>query len=176
MRLIMHRRSDNVRDMCIFAMLGALMFCSKMLMEVLPNIHLIGMFIGTVTVVFGKRGLIPIYIFVFLSGVFMGFATWWLAYVYIWAVLWGMFMLVPKRISDRAAMIIYPTVCAIHGFAFGVLYAPCQALIYGFDLKQTMVWIGAGLYFDILHGISNFAVGFLIFPLSDLMKKLLRSR
>ena len=32
----------SVRDMAVFAMLGTLMFCSKILMEFLPNVHLLG--------------------------------------------------------------------------------------------------------------------------------------
>lgn len=45
-----------------------MMFTSKLLMEGLPNIHLIGMFTALLTVVYRKRALYPIYIFVFLTG------------------------------------------------------------------------------------------------------------
>ena len=162
----------KVREMCIFAMLGSLMFCSKLIMEMLPNIHLLGMFIGAFTVAYGKKALIPIYIFVMITGVYAGFSTWWIPYVYIWAVLWGMFILIPRRIPRKLAMVVYPTVSCIHGVLFGVLYAPTQALIFGFNFEQTLAWIGAGFAFDILHGIGNFAAGFLILPLSDLMIRL----
>ena len=33
-------------------------------------------------------------------------------------------------------------------------------------------WILSGIPFDIIHGISNFAVGFLILPLVNLLTKL----
>ena len=39
-------------EMILFAMLGAIMFCSKIFMEFLPNIHLLGMLTMTYTVVF----------------------------------------------------------------------------------------------------------------------------
>ena len=77
-------------------MLGALMYCSKIIMDALPNIHLLGMFTMTYTLVFRKKALIPIYIFVMITGLFGGFAAWWLPYLYIWAVLWGVTMLLPK--------------------------------------------------------------------------------
>ena len=67
--------------MVLFAMLAALMFCSKKVMEGLPNIHLLGMFIMTFTVVFRKKALIPIYVYVFLDGLFGGFSMWWLPYL-----------------------------------------------------------------------------------------------
>ena len=62
--------------MALFAMLGSLMFASKIVMEALPNIHLLGMFTMAFTVVFRAKALIPIYIYVFINGVFAGFDVW----------------------------------------------------------------------------------------------------
>lgn len=153
-------------------MLGALMFASKIAMEILPNVHLVGTFIVLCTVVFRVRALIPIYIFVFITGLYFGFPTWWLSYLYIWSVLWGMAMLIPKNISPKLATAVYPIVCALHGFLYGVLYAPTQSLLYGLDFEESVVWIVAGLPFDLIHSASNFAAGFLILPLAQVMKKL----
>ena len=62
----------NVREIAIFSMLGALIYASKMIMEVLPNIHLIGTFIVAMTVVYRQKALYPIYIFVFITGLLNG--------------------------------------------------------------------------------------------------------
>ena len=78
-------------------MLAALMFASKVIMEVLPNLHLLGMLTMTYTLAFRTKALIPIYLYVFINGIYAGFATWWVAYLYIWAVLWGVTMLLPKK-------------------------------------------------------------------------------
>lgn len=161
--------------MILFAMFGALMFCSKLIMEFLPNLHLLGMFTMLLTVVYRSRALIPIYIYVILNGLYSGFNLWWIPYTYIWAVLWGAAMLLPRKMSDKTASVVYPIVCCLHGLFFGVLYAPCQALMFGMDFKQMLVWIGAGFYFDLIHGISNFAMGLLILPLSKLLLKLEKS-
>ena len=59
------RNKLSIREMALFSMFGALMYVSKLLMEFLPNIHLIGMFIVLLTVLYRKKALIPIYIFVF---------------------------------------------------------------------------------------------------------------
>ncbi|MBO7292804.1 MAG: hypothetical protein J6V07_02600, partial [Clostridia bacterium] len=83
------RLSRRIFLLVVFAMLGSLMFCSKILMEVLPNIHLVGMLTVTYTVVFRARALIPLYIYVMLDGLFGGFSMWWYPYLYIWTVLWG---------------------------------------------------------------------------------------
>ena len=162
----------NVREIAVFSMLGAMMFASKILMDVLPNIHLIGTFIVAITVVYRKKALYPIYVFVFITGLLNGFGTWWLPYLYIWTVLWGGVMLLPKKLPEKAKPFIYSAVCALHGFLYGVLYAPAQALLFGLDFKGMIAWIVAGLAFDVTHGISNFVCGMLICPLIMIFRRL----
>lgn len=161
----------DVKEVAIFGMLGALMYASKMIMELLPNIHLIGVFIVAMTVVYRKKALYPLYIFVFVTGLFSGFATWWLAYLYIWTVLWGIVMLIPKNLPKKIAPIVYMSVCAFHGMIYGILYAPTQALIFGLDFKASMTWIVAGLPFDAVHAVSNFVCGLLIAPIITTLRK-----
>ena len=165
-------RPEHLRELCVFAMLGTLMFCSKIIMEVLPNVHLLGMLTMTYTVCFRAKALIPIYCYVCLNGLYAGFAMWWIPYLYIWTILWGITMLIPRRIPKGIACVVYPVVCCLHGIAFGVLYAPGQALMYGLSFEQTLTWIAVGFPWDILHGISNLFVGILILPLSELLRKL----
>ena len=162
--------------MVLFSMLGALMFCSKIIMEALPNIHLLGMFTITFTVVFRKKALIPIYIYVLLNGLFTGFSAWWVPYLYIWTLLWALTMLLPKRMPTPVAAVVYPLLCGLHGFAYGALYAPAQALMFGLNLQQTLAWIVSGLPFDLIHGLGNLAAGLLVLPLSRLLQRLVRSR
>ena len=166
------KRKLSVAELTIFAMLGALMYCSKVIMEWAPNIHLLGMFVMVFTLVYRKKALIPLYIFVFMIGLFNGFSIWWSPYLYIWTILWGITMLLPQKMSIKVKTIVYPLICSLHGFAYGTLYAPAQALMFGFNLEQTIAWIVSGLPFDMIHGISNFAVGFMILPLVNLLNKL----
>lgn len=146
-------------------MLGAVMYASKVLMEALPNIHLIGVFTVALTVVYRKKALYPIYAFILLTGLINGFSIWWLPYLYIWALLWAAVMLLPLKLPKRARPFIYMGVCALHGFLYGTLYAPAQALLFGLNFRQTVAWIIAGLPFDCVHGIGNLCCGVLIVPL-----------
>ncbi len=170
------KRQDKLRlsisEMTVFAMFSAMMFISKIVMEFLPNIHLIGMFVVLLTVVYRKKALVPIYVFVLITGVYGGFSMWWIPYLYVWTVLWGVTVLLPKNLSKTAQMIVYPLVCALHGLLYGVLYAPAQALMFSFSFEQTIAWVVAGFPFDIVHCIGNFIAGLLIYPLSILLKKL----
>jgi len=165
------RRGISVRYIVVFAMLGALMFTSKLLMEALPNVHLIGVMIVALTVVYRARAIWPIYVFVMLTGLYAGFAPWWVPYLYIWTVLWGIVMLLPRRMPRAVAPVVYSVVCAAHGFLFGTLYAPAQALLFGLDFEGMVAWIVAGLYADLLHGIGNLVGSVLIVPLIHLIRR-----
>jgi len=162
----------TVKEMAVFGMLGALMYASKVLMEVFPNIHLLGTFVIALTLVYRRKALWPIYTFVFITGLFGGFAVWWVPYLYIWAVLWGVVMLLPQNIPHKLRPLVYMGVCAAHGFLYGVLYAPAQALLFGLDFQGMITWIIAGLPWDFVHGTSNFLCGMLIYPLVQLLQKM----
>ena len=119
------------------------------------------------------RALIPLYSYILLDGVFSGFSMWWIPYLYIWLPLWGAFMLLGKLELRRTIQApLYMIVCGLHGLSFGLLYAPAQALMFGFNFQTTIAWIIAGLPFDIVHALGNFAAGSMIIPLSTLLKNL----
>ncbi len=164
----------KTRDLVLFALLGSLMFVSKLLLEFLPNIHLLGMFTTAYTVTYRRRALIPIYVYVMLNGLYTGFQMWWLPYLYIWAVLWAMVMLLPKNMPKRVAVPVYMAVCGLHGLLFGTLYAPAQALMYGLSFKAMLAWIVAGLPYDVTHMIGNICAGALVVPVSTVLLRLER--
>lgn len=160
----------TTKEMAVFSMLGAVMYVSKIIMEVAPNIHLLGVFTIAFTVVYGKKALYPIYLYVLMNGAFCGFAAWWIPYLYLWTILWGAVMLLPKKIPEKIKPFVYMVICAMHGFLFGTLYAPAQALLYGLSIKAMIAWIVAGLPFDFIHGVSNFFCGILIVPIISVLR------
>lgn len=161
----------NVREVALFGMLGALMYTSKILMEVAPNVHLLGTFVIAITIVYRQKALYPIYVYVFINGLFSGFSMWWVPYLYIWTVLWGITMLLPKKMPQKIKPIVYMLVCALHGFLFGTLYAPAQAIMFGLDFEGTVAWIVAGLPWDFIHGVSNFCCALLVVPIANILKR-----
>lgn len=155
-------------------MLGAVMYVSKIIMEWIPNVHLLGTLTMAYTLVYRKKALYPIYVYVFLNGALAGFNTWWIPYLYIWTILWAVTMLLPKKMPSKIAPFVYMIVCALHGFGFGILYAPAQAVLFGLNFEQTLAWIASGFPFDVIHGISNFFCGMLIVPIASVLKMLER--
>ena len=166
--------SRRIFESVLFAMLGALMFAADIAMEALPNVHLVGVLCIVYTVAFRVKALVPIYIYVFITGLVYGFAFWWVAYLYVWFILWGMAMLIPRSAPKALCAVLYPTVCALHGLLFGVLNAPLYAIVYNMGFDGMVAWIASGLTFDIIHMIGNFGLGLLILPISELVIKLLK--
>lgn len=160
----------TIKEMSVFGMLGAMMYISKRLMEIAPNIHLLGVFTIAFTVVYREKALYPIYVYVLMNGIFCGFATWWIPYLYLWTVLWAAVMLLPKKIPKKYQPIVYMSLCAAHGFLFGTLYAPAQALLYGMSFQGMIAWIIAGIPSDLIHGIGNFFCGILIMPIIKILR------
>lgn len=166
------KKTLSVYEISVFSMLGAIMYCSKVILEWAPNIHLLGMFTIAFTVYYRKKALVPIYVFVLLTGILNGFNAWWVPYLYIWTLLWGATMLLPKKMPKKIAPFVYAVLCSLHGFLFGILYAPAQAIMFGLDFKGMISWIAAGSLFDTVHGVSNFVAGFLVVPLVSLLGRL----
>lgn len=96
-----NQKYQQLVDLVVFALLGVIMFVSKYLTEAIPNVHFIGMLTMTYTIVYRRKALVPIYVFVLLIGIFNGFNLWWIPYLYIWTVLWAVTMLLPKNMSKK---------------------------------------------------------------------------
>jgi len=154
-------------------MLGAIMFMSKFLMQMLPSVHLLGLFIASITLTYRAKALIPIYVFILLDVVYWGLSAWEIPKLYVWLPLWLIFMLVGKiNLPIKVQTPLYMLLCALHGLSFGALYAPVHAIMFGLNFQGMIAWIIVGLPFDIVHSISNFAAGTLIVPLALLLKRL----
>ncbi len=159
--------SLSVFELSLFAILGTLMYASKSLMEMFPNIHLLGLFIVSITVVFRAKALFPIYLYILLDGIFSGFSPFWLPYLYIWLPLWGASMLLPQNMPSKIKPLAYMTVSALHGLLFGIMYSPFSSWLFG---VKPAPWIIAGFPYDVIHAVSNFGFGILICPFVALLK------
>ena len=165
-------KKNAIRDIIVFSMLGTIMFLSDLLMEALPNIHAIAMFIALFTLLYRWKALIPLYIYIALMGVYSGLALWWIPYLYVWFPLWALMMIVPKGAPDKLKFILATVFCSLHGITFGLLYTPGQAIMYGLSFEGMVSWFLVGIPFDILSLIGNFAMSFLIRPLYKVIKKI----
>lgn len=161
----------TVRDIAEFAMLGALMFAGKKFIEFLPNVHPLTLLTVVYTVVYRRRAIYPLAVYLLLETAFSGF-VWIVPYYYIFPLCYFVSLLVPRGASRVKRQVLYTLICTFFGIAFGALYAPWQAVMYGLNLERTLLWISAGLPYDIVHAVANCILSFLIIPIANGIEKI----
>lgn len=161
----------TVRELVTFAMLGSLMWVSKLVMEWLPNMHLLAVITVAVTVCYRQKALYILATYILLLGAVNGFPPWWVIHTYVWTILWGATMLLPRRMKPAVAAVVYAVLGGAHGFLYGTMCAPVQVLLFGTSVAQIPAWIVAGLPFDITHGVSNVIASVLTLPLIALIRR-----
>ncbi len=145
----------------------ALIFGAKLAMAPLPNIEPVSLLIIIFTRFFGAKALIVIYSYTMLEGVFYGFGSWWICYLYVWAVLFLVVLLL--REMDSAVG------WAIVSGMFGLLFGALCSLTYVFILGPAggLAYFLSGLTFDLLHCAGNFVIALLLYrPLTKVMDAL----
>lgn len=166
------KTKNELVEITICAMFASLMFATKVALSALPNIHLVGVFIIVLARVYRSKALYSIYIYVLLEGLIYGFSSYFVSYLYVWTILWAVVMFLPKEMKKGTSIIVFSVVCGLHGFLFGTLCAPSQALILGMNFNQTIAWIVSGIPFDLTHGFSNLILGTLIYPIEMVLVKI----
>ena len=109
----------SIYDLVLQALLGAILLAVQVALAPLPNIELVSLLCLVYTLVYGKRALLSIYTFVLLEGLVYGFGLWWVMYLYVWAILWGIVMLLRRNRS----VILWCLVLGLYGLFFGALCA-----------------------------------------------------
>ena len=168
------RTGITAHEVAVFAMLGTVMFAGKKIMEFLPNVHPLTMLTMVYTVVYRKKGIIPVIVYLLLDTVVTGGITWIVPYYYSFPLCWFVTPLLPEYLPKWQMQILYSAVCALFGLAFGTLYAPWQAFMFHLNWEKTVAWILAGLPWDAVHAVGNLAASLLILPLAALLRKMER--
>ena len=157
----------NVREMTLFATLGALTFAAKYAMAFLPNIEPVTLMVMVFGVVFGVKALYPVGVYVVLELLFYGPGTWNIMYLYIWPGL-AMTAYALRKMEDRLG---WAMISGGFGLAFGALCMPVDMVIGGVAFAAAK-WV-SGIPFDIAHSIGNFVIALVLFrPLRRLTQKL----
>ena len=147
------------------ALLGAVLYVGQVALAFLPNVEVVSVLVLAYTLHFGRKALFPIYVFVFLEGITYGFGLWWVMYLYVWLVLYGVVRLLRRNTS----LVIWAVVNAFYGLSFGAL-CTIPYLILGGPGMALASWT-SGLLFDIFHGIGNFVVTLILYhPLMRVLR------
>ena len=156
----------SVRETVLFAILGAMTFAAKYVMSFLPNIEPASLMVMLFAVAFGKKWVYPTYLYVVMETLFYGINLWTINYLYIWAIL----AVVALVLKDMRSSFGWAMVSGIFGLLFGVLCGIVDVFIGGFSYAVTK-WV-SGIPFDIAHCIGNFFIALVMFnPLRKLLEQ-----
>ena len=142
--------------MALSGILGALMFVSQVALAPLPNVELA----SSLTVLF-TLALGP-----YVGYTLAVFVLWWFSYLYIWAIL-AVAAWLFRKMESRLG---WGLLCGFYGLIFGTLTAIPVLILSG--PAATLAYIISGIPFDLVHGVSNFLLAFLL--LSTLRRILAR--
>ena len=157
----------TIREITLFAVLGALTFALQVVMAPLPNIEPVSLLVMIFAAVFGWKCLYPVYVFVLMEILFYGISVWNLYYLYVWTVLaLGAILMRGQRQPLAWAML-----SGVFGLFFGALCGIVDIFIGGFAYAGAK-WV-SGIPFDLLHCGGNFFIALIMFkPLRAVMEKL----
>ena len=152
--------------MVLFAILGAMTFAAKYIMSWLPNIEPVSLMVMLFAVVFGKKWVYPVYLYVAMEILFYGISLWNLNYLYIWAVL----AVLASCMKTMESPLGWAILSGVYGLAFGALCGIVDVFIGGFGYAAAK-WV-SGIPFDISHCLGNFFVALVLFkPMRKLLEQ-----
>ena len=185
--LLMKQKSETAQapraklaELAVFALFAALMFASRFALQGIHGLHPLTLIMAAFTMVWRRRALVLIYLYVAIELITGGFAWAW-PYLYVFLPLWAAVLFwawlferrpgLPLPVKVAALMLT----CGMHGLGFGLLYAPAQLLMMNVkSWEGILAWWLAGLTFDAVHGAFQFALGSLALPLAALLGRLRR--
>lgn len=148
----MHRRF-TVRELCVCALLGAMVHAAKFAMSFLPNIEPVTLLLAVYAVALGgRRAMAAAAVFVGLEGLLYGFGLWFWCYAYAWP-LWVLAAWLLRRCESR---LVWAAAAGAYGLCFGALFA-LPYLFLGGPAMALSYWV-SGIPWDILHGTGNFVL------------------
>lgn len=159
----------SVKGVVVLGLLGALMFVTQLAMSWLPNIEPVSLLVMVYTVIFGRRALYPIYVYVVLECLIWGVNFWTINYIYIWAILAGLAWLLRRMDMPLGWAIL----SGGFGLCFGLLCTPVYFAVEGWQF--ALAWWISGIPFDVLHCMGNFVMALILFaPCRKVLTRLAR--
>ena len=139
------------------ALLGAILYVSKVALDFLPNVELVSFLTILYTLVFGSETLLIILVFNMFQLIQWGFGVWWVSYLYTWPLL-ALLVLVIRKILVAAGghqeeFVLWAVVSGCFGLAFGGLFALAYLPV---DPGYALAYWISGLPWDVWHGTCNF--------------------
>lgn len=156
----------KTREIVTCGFLAAILLVVQVMLSFLPNIELVSLLVIVYTLVFQRKTLVILYTFALLQGLLYGFGIWWIMYLYVWTILYG----IVRKFRKNENVILWAIIGGCFGALFGLFCSIPYAVAGG--IGAGLAWWAGGLLFDIAHAVGNFFVILLLFkPLYYIVKK-----
>ena len=169
------RSSLSVKDVAMIGMMVAVIEVCKVAMMGLPNIELTTFWIIMFTLYFGNKVFYMIPVFILIEGAMFGIHLWWIMYLYMWPAL----ALITKTFKKSDSVWTFSILSGIFGLLFGFFCAIPYVVIGTTEdgilggLYAGFTWWVAGIPWDLVHGVANFVLMFVLYrPVRNIMNKL----
>ena len=169
LRLSIQKQSIRLtpRDITIMALMVAIIEVCKVALAHIPNVELTSFWIIMFTLYFGTRIFYVIPVFILIEGVMYPFGLWWIMYLYAWPLL-AITVLLLRKMNTAWE---WSFVSGLFGLSFGFLCAIPYIVTSG--LAGAFAWWVAGIPWDLVHGIANFAIMLVLYkPMKLVMAKI----
>jgi energy-coupling factor transport system substrate-specific component len=156
----------KLKDLVLWAILGAVIFVLKMAMAGLPNIEPVSLLVIVCAAAWGWKALPAVYVYVFLEFLVWGIDLWSICYLYVWLLLFAGAVLL-RIMTSALGWAVY---AGLFGLFFGALCTPVYVAVLGWS--GALSWWLAGLIWDVAHALGNFFLTLFLFsPLVRILKK-----
>lgn len=174
-----NRLKLTAQDIATIGMMVAVIEVCKVALMGVPNVELTTFWIIMFSIYFGNKVFWAIPVFILIEGAMFGFQIWWVMYLYMWPSL-ALFARILKKIDSVMA---YSILSSAYGFLFGFFCAIPYLFIGMADggikngLYTAFTWWVAGIPFDMIHGVGNFALMLILYkPIRMIMNKMPKIR
>ena len=165
----MRKTGITTKDIALMGVMTATIEAAKLALFVVPNVELVTLLVILYSIHFGKKALPAILAFVGIECLIWGLGLWVIMYLYIWPLL----SIVVQIFRKQKSVWFWSILAGIYGLLFGALCSIPYFFIGG--IRTAVTWWIAGIPYDILHGISNFIICFILYyPLTKVLKKVER--
>lgn len=143
----------SVRKITRIALLSAILYVSKAVLDFLPNVELVSLLVIVYTLVLGSETFVVITVFNLFELIQWGFGTWWVSYLYVWPLLCLAVLLLKKVVKEE--FLVWGVVAGGFGLLFGSLFAVVYLPV---DPSYALAYWISGLPWDVWHGVWNFVL------------------
>ena len=147
-----------IRRIVWIAAMTAILEVSKFALNAIANVELVTLLFMVFTKQFGwKDTMASAFLFALLESMWWGISIWTVTYFYVWPLL----VIIAWFTRKEESVLIQSCISGVYGLLFGLLCSLTTLVMSG--LNAALAWWIAGIPYDLIHGISNFILCFLLY-------------